>query len=77
MRTVTISMPGRKHGLSKNNIVVPGDGRRIFITLHSLIGASYQSNAYYLTCANLADKGAAQITSPHFQGGTLANTPCR
>lgn len=45
-------------------VVVPGDGRRIHVTLHSLIGGAWQSNSYHFTCANLPDKGAAQIVSP-------------
>lgn len=45
-------------------VTIPGDGRRIYVTLHSLISGAYQSNSYYYTAPSLPDKGAAQITSP-------------
>lgn len=46
------------------SVAIPGDGRRIYLTLHSLIGAAYQSNAYCFTAPTLPDGGAAQVTSP-------------
>lgn len=45
-------------------LIVPADGRIIYVTLFSLIGTTYQSNSYYFTTASLPDGGAARITSP-------------
>ncbi len=54
-------------------LIVPGDGRRVHVTLHSLIGGAWQSNSYWFTAPTLPDGGAAQITSPAI-GSTLAST---
>ncbi len=54
------------------SLAIPGDGRRIHVTLHSLISGAYQSNAYWFTAPTLPDGGAAQITSPA-SGSTLAD----
>lgn len=54
------------------SVAIPGDGRRVYVTLHSLIGAAYQSNAYWFTAPSLPDAGAAQVTSPAI-GSTLSD----
>lgn len=59
-------------GAGVGTVTVPGDGRRTYVTLWSLIGGNYQSNAYYFTAPTLPDGGAAQITSPA-TGSTLAD----
>lgn len=64
---------GAEGSNTSKTVVVPGDGRRIYVTLHSLIGGAYQSNSYYYTCATLPGSGAAQMTSPA-NGSTLAGT---
>ncbi len=53
-------------------VALPADGRRVFVTLHSLIGGAWQSNSYWFTAATLPDAGAAQIISPA-TGSTLAD----
>lgn len=58
-------------GLSRA-VTLPGDGRRVYVTLHSLIGGAYQSNSYYFTCPALLNGGAAQLTS-HVSGATLTS----
>ncbi len=53
-------------------VAIPGDGRRVRVTLHSLISGVYQSNAYWFTAPTLPDGGAAQITTPA-SGSTLSS----
>lgn len=57
--------------LSKS-VPIPGDGRRFYVTLHSLISGAYQSNSYWFTAPTLPDGGAAQVTSPAI-GSTLTD----
>lgn len=64
---------GNEGSATSRTVTVPGDGRRIYVTLHTLIGGSYQSSSYYFTCATLPGGGAAQMTSPA-NGSTLAST---
>lgn len=54
------------------SIVVPGDGRRVYVTLYSLIGGAWKSLSYYFTTPILPDGGAAQVLSPA-TGSTLAD----
>lgn len=54
-------------------VTLPTDGRRIYVTLHSLISGAYQSNSYYFTAFTAGGSPAAQITSPA-TGSTLAGT---
>lgn len=54
------------------SVTVPGDGRRLYVALHSLIGGAYQTTSYWFTAPTLPDGGAAQITSPA-PGSTLAS----
>lgn len=57
-------------GLSTSKTVtLPTDGRRIFVTVHSLIGGVFQSNSYFFFCSK--STGPAQITAPA-NGSTLA-----
>lgn len=58
---------------TSKSITVPGDGRRIYVTLHSLIDGAYQSNSYFFTAPTLPDRGAAQIIQPA-NGSTLTST---
>lgn len=58
---------------TSRSVAVPADGRRIYVTLWTLIGGSYQSNAYYFTAPTLPDAGAAQVTSPAI-GSTLSDS---
>lgn len=50
---------------------IPGDGRRIYVTLWSLIGGAYLSNSYWFTCPNNAAPSA--INTP-VSGSTLGTT---
>lgn len=45
-------------------VTLPTDGRRIYVTLHSLISGAWQSNSYYFTTLTTPPTQAAQITSP-------------
>lgn len=49
--------------LSKN-VTLPGDGRRVFVTLHSLINGAWKSNAYYFDSPTTPPPEAATITNP-------------
>lgn len=50
---------------------IPADGRRIYVTLYSLIGGAYLSNSYWFTCANTGRPGG-EIASPA-AGATLGS----
>lgn len=50
---------------------IPGDGRRIYVTLWSLIGGAYLSNSYWFTCSNNAAPSA--IATP-VSGSVLGTT---
>jgi len=54
-------------------LTIPGDGRRVHVALHSLIGGSWQSNSYWFVAPALPDGGAAQVTAPA-EGSTLGGT---
>lgn len=53
------------------SVTLPGDGRRIFVTLFSLINGAWQANEYYFTDFTSPPGVKAQITSPA-DGSTLA-----
>lgn len=58
-------------GTIVNQQNIPGDGRKLYITLYSLIGGAYQSNSYFFNCSNAAAPSA--ITSPS-SGSTLGTS---
>lgn len=64
---------GNEGTATSRNVTVPGDGRKLYVTLYSLINGAYQGNSYWYTCPTLPDGGAAQITAPT-PGSTLAGT---
>lgn len=60
-------------GVSRS-VTVPGDGRRIYVTLHSLISGAYQSNSYFFTATTSAPAQAAQLISPSPANGTTLSS---
>lgn len=54
-------------------VALPGDGRRVYATVFSLVGSTWDALTYYFTCPTLPDAGAALITSPAI-GSTLTGT---
>lgn len=54
------------------NLTLPTDGRRIYVTLHSLIGGVYKSNAYWFTAANIAPTNDGSKITSHANGATFA-----
>lgn len=55
-----------------HSMTLPGDGRRIYVTLYSVIGGVYLSNAYWFTAFASPSPVAAQIASPA-NGSTLGS----
>lgn len=55
------------------SVTLPGDGRRVFVTLFSLVGGVWQSNAYYFTDFTSPPGVKAQISSPA-EGSTIGGT---
>lgn len=55
---------GYVDAVRSKTVFVPGDGRRVYVTLFTLFSGQWQSNSYYYTAPVLPDGGAAQVTSP-------------
>lgn len=53
-------------------LTLPTDGRRVYVTLHSLIGGVYKSNAYWFTTANVLPVNEASKINSHVNGATFA-----
>ncbi len=47
---------------TSRNVTLPADCRKIYVTVHSLIGGAYQSNSYQFTCANVGNPAATVAT---------------
>lgn len=54
------------------SVTLPGDGRRVYVTLFSLISGAWQANSYFFTDFT-TPSGKALVTSPA-DGSTLAGT---
>lgn len=58
-------------GARSHHLSLPGDGRRVYVTLHSLISGRWNSFSYYFDSSNTPSPGAT-ITAPA-AGSTLAD----
>lgn len=57
---------------TNRSIFIPGDGRKIYVTLHTLISGAYQSNSYQFTAATVATGPGAVFTNATNNGATFS-----